>query len=156
MLLVVEGDRRVRAVAPGFGLGPAAPAQRCNGRYRRGLTEKVRDRCGTRHQIGTVFAHANAALRIAGNVSSDVRKLLDSRLRILMPDGRQVVSARARFEQRGAIVGRARACEVHRQSEHGFFRILRQRLDTRARVVRLVQLCQGPQDRRTQSGGKNP
>src|SRR5262249_59422291 len=74
VLPVVEADRRVRSIAPRLRLGPAAPAQSGNRRSGRGLTEEVRHRCGARSQVGTVFAHANAALRIAGNVPGDFGK----------------------------------------------------------------------------------
>ena len=52
MLPVVEADRRVSAIAPWLRLRPAAPAQGCNRRRRRGLTEEVRHECAARQQVG--------------------------------------------------------------------------------------------------------
>ena len=81
----------------------------CNRRRRRGLTEEVRHECAARQQVGTVFAHANAALRVARNVPSDFGEPGDSLLSVVPTDGHEVVGARARLEQRGALVGRTRA-----------------------------------------------
>src|SRR5262249_1123160 len=77
-LLVVEADRRVNAITPWFRRGPAAPAQGGNRRRRCELTEEVRYGGAAGEEVWAVFANANAAFRIAGNVPSDLGEPDDS------------------------------------------------------------------------------
>src|SRR5262249_19951400 len=114
MLLVVEADRRVSAVAPRLRFGPSAPAQGSNRRCRRGLAEEVRHRRAARPQVGTVFPNANATVWIARDAPSDFSGPGDLSLSVLLADGHEVVGACARLEHRGPIVACTRAGEIHR------------------------------------------
>jgi hypothetical protein len=98
VLLIVEADRRVSSIAPRLRLGSAASTQCCNRRCHHRLAQEIPYGCAAGQQVGTVFAHANASVRIARNVPSDFGEPADSLVNVCLPDGHEVVRASARLE----------------------------------------------------------